>query len=87
MHILMSDLFKKRPRIHIYLRLEIRGVCGYFFLLYFETNLMIICICTSKIVKPAFKTGFLLLNNDLNFWGQNSKLILCSRKQMLNVGI
>ena len=40
------------------------------------------CICTSKIVKPRIKTGFLLLNNHLNFWGQiqNFKWILCSQK-------
>ena len=56
MYILTSDLFFKKT-INTYLKLEIRVVCREFYplnmslLFFFETNQMLIYICTSKIIK------------------------------------
>ena len=54
----------------------------------FITNLLIIYICTIKIFKNAFKTGFSVHNNHLKLHGQlyNSKWILCIRKTGVKYG-
>ena len=88
MYILAYDLFRKRRLIHIKGLYKIRVVWGIFlaliyifFFVFFKANLMIIFICTPKISK----TGFSVLNNNLNFVGQveNSKYISCSRKMLV----
>ena len=55
----------------------------------FNTNLIIIYICTWKSLKPTLKTVFSVHHIYFNLCWQvvDSKWILCSQKQVLNVGI
>ena len=73
LYILASDFFEKAFK--------------YVFIVFFETNQMIIHICTSEILKLAFKTGFSVHNIHLYLCWQveNTKWILCFRKIVLNV--
>ena len=47
----------------------------YVFIVFFDTNLMIIYVCTSKSLKISFKTGFSVHDKHLNLcWHvENSK--------------
>ena len=77
MYISASDFCEKT--INTYLKIEICVVCTeYVFIAFFETNQMIIYICTSEILKTRVKNQFLLHNIHLYLCGQveNTKWIL-----------